>query len=57
MYRVSVMHRLYLKYAKQLIEQGDAYYCFCDKERLESMKVSVEEAEQRLSYMIRNVCI
>ena len=25
---------LYLKYAKQLIEQGDAYYCFCDKERL-----------------------
>ena len=26
---------LYLKYAKQLIEQGDAYYCFCDKERLE----------------------
>lgn len=32
---------LYLKYAKQLIEQGDAYYCFCDKERLESMKTSV----------------
>ena len=30
---------LYLKYAKQLIEQGDAYYCFCDEERLESLKV------------------
>lgn len=29
---------LYLKYAKQLVEQGDAYYCFCDKERLESLK-------------------
>lgn len=29
---------LYLKYAKQLIDQGDAYYCFCDKETLESMK-------------------
>ncbi len=28
---------IYLKYAKQLIEQGDAYYCFCDKERLESL--------------------
>ena len=27
---------IYMKYAKQLIEQGDAYYCFCDKERLES---------------------
>ena len=32
---------LYLKYAKQLIEQGDAYYCFCDKERLESLKSNV----------------
>ncbi|MDY5845710.1 MAG: glutamate--tRNA ligase [Bariatricus sp.] len=32
---------IYLKYAKQLIEQGDAYYCFCDKERLESLRTSV----------------
>lgn len=35
---------IYLKYAKQLIEQGDAYYCFCDKERLESLKTSVSES-------------
>ena len=34
---------LYLKYAKQLVEQGDAYYCFCDKERLESLKTSVSD--------------
>ena len=34
---------IYIKYAKQLIEQGDAYYCFCDKERLESLKTSVSE--------------
>ena len=34
---------IYLKYAKQLVEQGDAYYCFCDKERLESLKTSVSE--------------
>lgn len=34
---------IYLKYAKQLIEQGDAYYCFCTKERLESLKASVGE--------------
>mgnify|MGYP001070181922 FL=1 len=34
---------IYMKYAKQLIEQGDAYYCFCDKERLESLKTSVSE--------------
>ena len=36
---------LYLKYAKQLIEQGDAYYCFCDKERLESLKTEVAGKE------------
>lgn len=29
---------IYLKYAKQLIEQGDAYYCFCTKDRLDSLK-------------------
>ena len=27
---------IYLEYAKKLIEKGEAYYCFCDKERLES---------------------
>jgi len=34
---------IYLKYAKQLVEQGDAYYCFCDKARLDSLKNSVSE--------------
>ena len=40
MYRVrDRLPVMYLKYAKQLIEQGDAYYCFCGpEERLESMK-------------------
>lgn len=28
---------LYLAYAKQLIEKGEAYYCFCDKERLDGL--------------------
>lgn len=28
---------IYLKYARRLVEQGDAYYCFCTKERLEEM--------------------
>lgn len=36
---------IYLKYAKQLIEQGDAYYCFCTKERLESLKSTVGDKE------------
>ncbi len=27
----------YLDYAKQLVEKGEAYYCFCTKERLETL--------------------
>lgn len=36
---------LYLKYAKELVEKGEAYYCFCDKERLESLKQEVAGKE------------
>ncbi|KEH88808.1 glutamyl-tRNA synthetase [Clostridium novyi A str. 4540] len=28
----------YMEYAKELVEKGEAYYCFCDKERLDSLK-------------------
>ncbi len=31
---------IYLKYARQLLESGDAYCCFCTKERLEDMHKS-----------------
>ena len=34
---------IYMKYAKELIEKGEAYYCFCDKERLASLKTEVDE--------------
>lgn len=54
---------LYLGYAKKLIDLGGAYYCFCSKERLESLtdengnrkydkhclKISKEEAERRIA--------
>ena len=33
-YVQSERKEIYLKYAKMLVEQGDAYYCFCSKERL-----------------------
>ena len=36
---------LYLKYAKELIEKGEAYYCFCTPERLESLKQVVDGKE------------
>lgn len=29
---------IYKKYAEKLVELGGAYYCFCDRERLESLK-------------------
>lgn len=32
---------IYMEYAKKLVEQGDAYYCFCTKERLESLTSTV----------------
>ncbi len=36
---------LYMKYAKELVEKGEAYYCFCDKERLDSLKQTVGDKE------------
>lgn len=36
---------IYLEYAKQLVEKGEAYYCFCDAERLESLKQEIAGKE------------
>jgi glutamyl-tRNA synthetase len=36
-YTQSERKDVYLEYAKKLIEKGGAYYCFCDKERLEGL--------------------
>ncbi len=36
---------LYLQYAKELIAKGEAYYCFCDKERLASLARVVDGKE------------
>lgn len=37
---------IYMKYAKELIDKGEAYYCFCDKARLDSLKTQVSEDEE-----------
>ncbi len=37
-YIQSERKSLYLDYAKELVEKGGAYYCFCDKQRLDSLK-------------------
>ncbi len=36
---------IYMKYAKELIAKGQAYYCFCTKERLDSLKTEVAGKE------------
>ena len=36
---------LYLEYARKLIEKGEAYYCFCTEERLNSLKKTVNGEE------------
>lgn len=37
---------IYTKYAKELIDKGEAYYCFCDKERLATLKTEVVEGKE-----------
>lgn len=37
---------IYMKYAKELVEKGEAYYCFCDKERLATLKSEVVEGKE-----------
>ena len=36
---------IYMKYAKELIDKGEAYYCFCDKARLDSLKTEVVDGK------------
>ena len=40
----------YLPYAKQLIESGHAYYCFCTKERLEAARAEAEAKGEGFKY-------
>lgn len=40
----------YLKYALELVEKGEAYYCFCTKERLDSLKTETSGHEQIAKY-------
>jgi glutamyl-tRNA synthetase len=41
-YVQSERREIYIKYAKQLIDSGEAYYCFCTKERLDVLRSEVE---------------
>ena len=40
----------YLPYAKQLVESGHAYYCFCTKERLDAAREAAEKKGETFRY-------
>ena len=41
---------LYLPFAKQLVESGHAYYCFCTKERLDACRAEAEAKGEVFKY-------
>lgn len=45
-YRQSERKEIYLKEAERLIEQGDAYYCFCTQERLQEMREKQQQNKE-----------
>ncbi len=48
---------IYMKYAKMLVEKGAAYYCFCTKDRLATLKKAVgnvpEDDEEEVKEIIK----
>lgn len=49
-YVQSMRKDLYLPYAEKLVQEGKAYYCFCSKERLDSLKESAADGEFAKGY-------
>jgi len=49
-YRQSQRSGLYRSYAQQLLQQGDAFKCFCTPQRLEAMRVAQRAAKQPTRY-------
>lgn len=45
---------IYREYAEKLVEQGDAYYCFCTAERLNELKEDADIA--KIPYMYDGYC-
>lgn len=41
---------VYLEHAKMLIEKGQAYYCFCSKERLDTLRTEMEARKETYHY-------
>lgn len=41
---------IYLKYAMELVKKGEAYYCFCTKERLDGLRAEAEAKKVPFKY-------
>ncbi len=56
-YIQSERRGLYMEYAKELVEKGAAYYCFCDKERLDELKLihSISKVPHKYDGHCRNL--
>lgn len=49
-YIQSQRQEIYQQYAKELVERGAAYYCFCNKDRLEQMRAAAEQKGEVAKY-------
>ncbi len=49
-YVQSERRSLYMEYAKQLVKNGSAYYCFCTQERLSALKEQYEKEGRVFKY-------
>ncbi|MBI5417289.1 glutamate--tRNA ligase [Candidatus Poribacteria bacterium] len=53
-YVQSQRKEIYMEHAKKLVENKSAYYCFCDKERLDAIRKKYEE--QKTTYKYDGCC-
>jgi glutamyl-tRNA synthetase len=49
-YRQSERLDVYQKYAKELVEAGNAYYCFCSRERLDELREKLQKQKKQVMY-------
>ena len=49
-YVQSKRFELYKKFALELVEKGQAYYCFCDETRMEGLRKAQTAAKSALGY-------
>jgi glutamyl-tRNA synthetase len=49
-YRQSERRHIYLEHAKELLDKGDAFYCFCTSQRLEQLRTAQTARGENTGY-------